>query len=306
MIDVSNLNFLYISSPFRTAVPLLYCPKDRIEERTVSLINLRTVNLLQVYLRRTLTVMAKSLTDVGHWHVLLLSRGRPGVSADVGGERQSQHVTQLSERLVIADECAHIGLVGVLGIASAVEDGQQIDGGRGMPVEDGLHLRRYLYGELLSCLMAAVGERAVAHIALAQVGHIDKGNATGTEAEHEEVADKQQAVGLLVESTTAGLPSLLTELRLQCLTDVKLGNTADVSHGNSPLTRPGYPSIGTGEGIARCQSVGDSTIPDGVKAAQVRGTGVARDAMQAEPVLKVFQELLREPSERYIFLAHRQ
>ena len=155
-----------------------------------------------------LAIVAHGLTDDCHWHVVLMGYGGPGVAADVRSELQSQQFAKFFECLVIVGRRAEVTLVGGLLVAVVRQNGKQVSGGRWVAVDDGLHVGFDLHNESLPCLTSAVGDETAADVALAKVGHIDEGHATGTEAKQEHVAGKGEFVRLLTEEgTICFLPS---------------------------------------------------------------------------------------------------
>ena len=116
----------------------------------------------------------------------------PGVAGDIGGEgmAEAEHLGEFVEVLVIAAEGGGILMVGLLDIGTG-EDWEEIrTGGKGIAVEEGLHLGLDSDLEALTGLAPMIDQAALSDIFTTEIGEIDKGESTRTETEDERVACK--------------------------------------------------------------------------------------------------------------------
>ena len=141
-------------------------------------------------MRGLLVVVAEGFADDRKGHIPVPGNGRPGVAGAVRGQRYG-HAELLPDFLQMPVYLLHLAFV--LDTFRAVlpcNEGQEVACGifRGVPVYDGLHLLFPSNGEGLSRFPAVVGQRAVRHVRLFQVGHVHERHPTGEETEHEDVA----------------------------------------------------------------------------------------------------------------------
>ena len=189
----------------------------------------------------------------------------------IHGERRG-YAGKGTNLLEVAVDAEHgVEILGALGAVFARDDGQEILRGRGtVGVDDGLHGAFPSDGELLTRLLAAVDDVAVAQVFFAQIGDVDKRHAAHIEREEKYVAGEGER---LVAGEIEGL-------------DAAYGGKADGTVRGLVDT-----SVDRGEGFALgSDALGYGLVVDAAQDAHIEGCGVAAQAARAEPRFVGFGE----------------
>jgi hypothetical protein len=152
---------------------------------------------------------------------------------------------------------------------------------------------------MLSCLATVVGDGIACNVRLSQIGHIDKGDTTGTETEKEQVAGKLQLADVLVQFLADSLAAVVSKYRLY----VECDKATDNIGIDSPFLGLVHTAIGDGERVACGKSFAHSLVPYRTEGTEVAAGGVATDAPTLQKVLEVVQQLWGHLLEGYVFLA---
>lgn len=208
----------------------------------------------------------------------------PGMTGDIGreGMAEAEHQGEFVEVLVIAAEGGGILTVGLLDIGAG-EDREEIrSGGKGIAVEELLHLGLDSDLEALASLATGINEAAMSDIFRTQIGKIDKGEPTGTETKDERVASEGELTKHAQEGLLAGV---MTQAH-QTSSNVERAEGSDERGGNSTLLRMGNGGTDIGKGFpVGYQTLADGLVIDSLEVAHVEGRRVALDATIEEPLL---------------------
>lgn len=194
----------------------------------------------------------------------------PGMTGDIGreGMAEAQHQGELVEVLVVAAEGGGILTVGLLDI-SAGEDREEIrSGGKGIAVEELLHLGLDSDLETLTGFATGINEATMSDIFRTKIGEIDKGEPTGTKTKDERVACEGKTAKHAQEGLLAGV---MTQAH-QTGSNVERAEGSDERGGNSALLRMGNGGTDIGKGFpVGYQTLADGLVIDGLEIAQVEG-----------------------------------
>ena len=212
--------------------------------------------------------VTQPFADDGYIGMAVIGQARPTVTGHIGRQLVG-NTCQLGEFLqltVVIGEPVAILAIGLVGTAAG-EDGKDIVRVAGIVATDYLQgTGRKLEAYLLIGLAALVGEIAIlVNLRLAEKGHIDKGDATGEDAEQEDIAH---------------------ELKGTARTQGDLLQFPDIVHTQGALVGLGIAGIAVLEGM----EVGHlmffhGLVVDRPKRTHVAGDGVHADAGGLEPTL---------------------
>ena len=181
---------------------------------------------------------------------------------------EAEHLGEFVEVLVIAAEGGGILMVRFLDIGAG-EDWEEIrSGGKGIAVEEGLHLGLDSHLEALTSLATVIDQTALSDIFTTKIGEIDKGESTCTETEDERVACK----GEFTEHAQEGLLMRVVTQEHQTGSNVERAEGPDELGRNSTLFRVGNGGTDKGKGLViGYQTLTDGLVIDGMEVAHIEG-----------------------------------
>ena len=192
------------------------------------------------------------------------------MTGDIGreGMREAEHQRELVEVLVITTEGGGILTMGLMDIGAG-EDREEIrSGGKGIAVEELLHLGLDSDLEILTGLATGINEATMSDIFTTKVGKIDKGEPTGTETKDERVAGEGELTKHAQEGLLAGV---MTQAH-QTSRNVERAEGSDERGGNSALLRMGNGGTDIGKGFSvGYQTLADGLVIDGLEVAKAEG-----------------------------------
>ena len=221
----------------------------------------------------------------------------PGMTGDIGreGMAEAEHQGELVEVLVVATEGGGILTVGLLDIGAGENRKEIRSGGKGIAVEELLHLGLDSDLEALTSFATMINQTAMSDIFRTEIGKIDKGEPTGTETKDERVASE----GELTEHAQEGLLAGVMTQAHQTSRNVERAEGSDERGGNSTLLRMGNGGTDISKGFpVGYQTLADGLVIDGLEIAQVEGRRVALDATVEEPLLIGDEQFGTDPRER--------
>ena len=194
----------------------------------------------------------------------------PGVAGDIRGEgmAKAEHLGEFVEVLVIAAEGGGILMVRLLDIGAG-EDREEIrSGGKGIAVEEGLHLGLDSDLEVLTGLATVIDQAALSDIFTTKIGEINKCESTRTETEDERVACE----GEVTEHAQERLLMRVVTQAHQTGSNVERAEGPDELGRNSTLFRVGNGGTDKGKGfVIGYQTLTDSVVIDGMEVAHIEG-----------------------------------
>ncbi len=192
------------------------------------------------------------------------------MTGDIGSEgmRESEHQGELVEVLIVASEGGGILTVGLMDIGAG-EDREEIrSGGKGIAVEELLHLGLDSDLETLTGLATGINQAIMSDIFKTKISKIDKGEPAGTETKDERVAGE----GEFTEHTQEGLLAGVVTHAHQTSSNVERTEGSDERGGNSTLLRMGNGGTDIGKGFpVGYQTLADGLVIDGLEIAKVEG-----------------------------------
>ena len=115
------------------------------------------------------------------------------MSGHIRGEvcLDAEHLGELVQKLVVFTKSRGILPMSLTDIGTG-QYGEEVGAIGGIPVYELTHLGLYLDFYVLSCLATFIYDAAMPYVLRLQIGKIDKGKPTGTEAKDKDVASKRK------------------------------------------------------------------------------------------------------------------
>ena len=248
----------YFILPLVRSSPLF--PRNFIHDFLIGVIEPGVVYSFYIYISGTRGSVAQAFADDGNIGIAVVRQAGPTMTGHIGGQFVGD-AGQLGEFLqlpVVIGELVTIPAIGFVGMLMR-QDGKDIVRVVGTITVDNLpSARRKLEADLLVGLAALVGEVAILiNLRLAEKGHIDKGDATGEDAEQEDITHE-------LEGTARTQGDLL--------------QFPDIVHTQGALVGLGIAGIAVLEGL----EVGHLTFFHRLVIDSPERTHVARDGVHAD------------------------
>ena len=168
--------------------------ENTVQQPLVFLVNLTPFQRFQIDARRLLGGVSHRLTDMGQGHVGVIGGGCPGVTGYVGTQidGKTKHPRDFVKMFVVTADGTGILLVGLADVGTP-ENGEEIRASLGgVRLDEAEHLGLDLYLKVLTGLATVVDKASVTDVGMLQIGEVNKGQTSCTEAENERVAGKGQ------------------------------------------------------------------------------------------------------------------